>query len=94
MAATHTDLDIEDYGALAQFLIELKDLIRSEPAEAYDSLRVIDTAIDIAIEDNPHAAIEFVHDVVLGRIFRPAARHATAPAPPRRDDPHPNHETP
>jgi hypothetical protein len=28
---------------------------------------VIDHAIDIAIEDNPDAAIEFIHDVVLGR---------------------------
>jgi hypothetical protein len=67
MAATHTDMNIEDYEALAQFLIELKDLIRSEPAEAYEQLRVIDHAIDIAIEDNPDAAIEFIHDVVLGR---------------------------
>jgi hypothetical protein len=85
MAATDTDMQIEDYEALVQFLIELTDLIRSEPAEAYDSLRVIDTAIDIAIEDNPHAAIEFVHDVVLGRILRPVARRATAsrPAPER-----------
>jgi hypothetical protein len=67
MAATLTDMNIEDYEALAQFLIELKDLIRSEPAEAYDQLRLIDQAIDIAIEDNPDAAIEFIHDVVLGR---------------------------
>jgi hypothetical protein len=61
------DMNIEDYEALAQFLLELKDLIRSEPVEEYEHLRVIEEAIDIAIEDNPDAAIEFVHDVVLGR---------------------------
>jgi hypothetical protein len=33
----------------------------------YDQLRVLDQAIDTAIEDNRNAAIEFVHDVVLGR---------------------------
>jgi hypothetical protein len=68
MAGTHTDMDIEDYEALVQFLIELKDLIRSEHVDEYDQLRVIDQAIDIAIEDSPNTAIEFVHDVVLGRL--------------------------
>jgi hypothetical protein len=67
MADPRTDMNIEDYEALAQFLIELKDLIRSEHVDEYDQLRLIDQAIDIAIEDSPDAAIEFVHDVVLGR---------------------------
>jgi hypothetical protein len=67
MAATHPDMNIEDYEALAQFLIELKDLIRSEHVDDHTRLRVIDHAIDIAIEDNPDAAIEFIHDVLLGR---------------------------
>jgi hypothetical protein len=68
MAGTRRDLDIEEYEALVQFLIELTDLIRSEHAYEYDQLRVIDQAIDIAIADNPDAAIAYVHDVVLGRV--------------------------
>jgi hypothetical protein len=69
MAGIQTDMNIEDYKALVQFLIEVKDLIRSEPVNEYDQLRVIDQAIDIAIEDDPDAAIEFVYDVVLGRLW-------------------------
>jgi hypothetical protein len=67
VAGIQTDMNIEDYEALVQFLIELKDLIRSRPVDEYDQLRVIDEAIDIAIEDNPNSAIEFVHHVVLAR---------------------------
>jgi hypothetical protein len=84
MADPRTDMNIEDFEALAQFLIELKELIRSEHVDDHTQLRVIDHAIDIAIDDNPDAAIEFIHDVVLGRPYSrapPARTKGPRPAP-------------
>jgi hypothetical protein len=68
---THTDdVGIDGDEPFVRLLIHLRDLIRVTHVDAYDRLRRIDEAIGIAIGDGPNAAIEFVHDVVLGR-FQP-----------------------
>jgi hypothetical protein len=79
MASARTDLHMEEYEALVQFLIELTDLIRSEHAYEYDQLLVIDQAIDIAVEDSPDAAIAYVHDVVLGHPGQDAEERGLLP---------------